>query len=343
MSTDSFAEDHLPEGQPLIETKNVKRCRSLMRMITDPRRRTPTMGVISGVAGVGKTIATQYYLDSLPPHAQTALPTAIKVKVMPRSTPKALAQTILDSLLEKPEGRNIYEIADNAAVAIKRNYVTLVVVDEADRLNEDSFDVLRHLFDKTGCRIVLVGLPNILSVIDKYEKFSSRVGLRMPFVPLTMKEVLETVLPKIVLPYWTYDPKNEADRQLGEKIWHKVNPSLRNLQSLLETASQIARDEELPSITADLIDEAYLWMMTQQEHANESQAQRDSETKPKGKHERTSEERHEGKRAKKSKGGNARAKPEQRQGEEQQEPRGEHEHAEPEQDQEEVQKDMDDA
>jgi DNA transposition AAA+ family ATPase len=312
MTTHSFAEDHLPEGQPLIETRNVRRCRSLMRMITDPQRRTPTMGVISGVAGVGKTIAAQYYLDSLPPHAQTALPTAIKVKVMPRSTPKALAQTILDSLLEKPEGRNIYEIADKAAVAIERNYIKLLVVDEADRLNEDSFDVLRHLFDKTGCRIVLVGLPNILSVIDKYEKFSSRVGLRMPFVPLTIKEVLDTLLPGIVLPCWTYDPEKPTSRQLGEKIWHKVNPSLRNLQSLLETASQMARDEELPAITADLIDEAYLWMMTQQEHQNANQAQRDAEREPKGKHERTSEERNEGKRAKKkAKDGDARASEEQ--------------------------------
>jgi DNA transposition AAA+ family ATPase len=321
MTTHSFAEDHLPEGQPLIETRNVKRCRSLMRMITDPRRRTPTMGVISGVAGVGKTIAAQYYLDSLPPHAQTALQTAIKVKVMPRSTPKALAQTILDSLLEKPEGRNIYEIADKAAVAIERNYIKLLVVDEADRLNEDSFDVLRHLFDKTGCRIVLVGLPNILSVIDKYEKFSSRVGLRMPFVPLTIKEVLDTLLPGIALPCWTYDPENHASRQLGEKIWHKVNPSLRNLQSLLETASQMARDEELPAITADLIDEAYLWMMTQQEHQNANQAQRDAEREPKGKHERTSEERHEGKKKKrkKVKDGDARASEEQHQEEEQKE------------------------
>ncbi len=302
MTIHSFAEDHLPEGQPLIETRNVKRCRAFMRMITDPRRRTPTMGVISGVAGVGKTIATQYYLDSLPPHAQTAFPTAIKVKVMPRSTPRALAQTILEGLLEKPEGRNIYEIADKAAVAIERNYITLLVVDEADRLNEDSFDVLRHLFDKTGCRIVLVGLPNILSVIDKYKKFSSRVGLRMPFVPLTTNEVLATLLPGIVLPYWIYDPENPSDRHLGEKIWHKVNPSLRNLQSLLETASQMARDEELPAITADLIDEAYLWMMTEQERQNASQAQRDTEREPKGKHERASAQRHEGKRAKKSKG-----------------------------------------
>ncbi len=293
MTTNPFAEDHLPEGQPVIETKNVKRCRSFMRLITDPERRSPTMGVITGLAGVGKTIATQYYLDSLAPHPQTALPPAIKIKVMPRSTPRALAKTILDSLLEQSRGSNIYEMADEVAAAISRNCLHLLVVDEADRLNEDSFEVLRHLFDKTGCRIVLVGLPNILSVIERHQKFSSRVGLRMSFTPLTLEEVLDLVLPKLVFPHWNYDPVNGSDREMGTVIWHKVNPSLRNLHSLLSTASQMARDEQVPSITQDLINEASLWTMTQSSQSTATASP--AESSQKGDYERISEERQKAK------------------------------------------------
>ncbi len=240
------------------------------------------MGVITGLAGVGKTIATQYYLDSLAPHAKTALPTAVKVKVMPRSSPRALAKNILESLQEQVRGSNIYEIAEEAARAIERNYISLLVVDEADRLNEDSFEVLRHLFDKTGCRIVLVGLPNILSVIERHQKFSSRVGLRMPFVPLAIEEILDVILPKLVFPCWNYDPSASSDRELGMKIWQRVNPSLRNLTTLLATASQMAADEQIASITSDVIDEAYLWMMTQQEQAYASQSTQKPRRKPKG-------------------------------------------------------------
>jgi DNA transposition AAA+ family ATPase len=293
MTTNPFAEDHLPEGQPVIETKNVKRCRSFMRLITDPERRSPTMGVITGLAGVGKTIATQYYLDSLAPHPQTALPPAIKIKVMPRSTPRALAKTILDSLLEKSRGSNIYEMADEVAAAIERNCLHLLVVDEADRLNEDSFEVLRHLFDKTGCRIVLVGLPNILSVIERHQKFSSRVGLRMSFTPLALEEVLDLVLPKLVFPHWNYDPVKGSDREMGMVIWHKVNPSLRNLHSLLSTASQMARDEQVPSITQDLINEASLWTMTQSSQSTATTSP--AESSQKGDYERISEERQKAK------------------------------------------------
>ncbi len=297
--TATFAEDHLPEGQKPIQTTNVKRSKGFIRLLTDPERRSPTMGVITGLPGTGKTIATQDYLDNLAPHAHTALPVAIKVKVMPRSTPRALAKTIMDSLLEKSRGNNIYEIADEAAMAIERNDLNLVVVDEADRLKEDSFEVLRHLFDKTGCPIVLVGLPSILRVVDRHEKFSSRVGLRMQFLPLELEEVLTVVLPGLVIPRWTYDPDQEADRLMGEAIWSKVNPSLRKLTNLLVLASQITRANEAPSITPACIEEAFQWMMTQEDHRHARRKSAPKDGKAKGKHERASEERHDGKQQRK--------------------------------------------
>jgi len=262
----TFAEDHLPEGQQTIQTKNVKRCKAFLRLITDPERGSPTMGVITAPAGTGKTVATQNYLDGLVPHAHTALPIAIKLKVMPRSTPRALAKTVLDGLLEKPKGNNIYEMADEAARAIERNDIKLIVVDEADRLNEDSFEVLRHLYDKTGCPIVLVGLPSILRVIEHHEKFSSRVGLRMQFLPLELEEVLTLVLPGLVIPRWTYDPDKTTDQMMGTEIWNKVNPSLRKLTNLLELASQTAKTNQATTITTDIIEEAFQWMATQEDN-----------------------------------------------------------------------------
>ena len=106
--TSEFADDHLPEGQKLTQTTNETRSKAFIRLLTDSERSSPTMGVITGLPGMGKTIAAE------------------------------------------------------AAAAIERNDLKLIIVDEADRLNEDSFEVLRHLFDKTGCPIVLVDLPSIL-------------------------------------------------------------------------------------------------------------------------------------------------------------------------------------
>ncbi len=106
--TTEFAEDHLPEGQKPIQATNLKRSKEFIQFLTDSERSSTTMGVITGLPGMGKTIAAE------------------------------------------------------AAAAIERNDLKLIIVDEADRLNEGSFEVLRHLFDKTGCPILLVDLPSIL-------------------------------------------------------------------------------------------------------------------------------------------------------------------------------------
>jgi len=106
--TTVFGEDNLPDGQKPIQATNVKQCKAFIRLLTDLERSSPTMGMITGLPGMGKTIAA------------------------------------------------------SAAAAIERNDLKCIIVDEADRLNEDSFEVLRHLFDKTGCPILLVDLPSIL-------------------------------------------------------------------------------------------------------------------------------------------------------------------------------------
>lgn len=87
---------------------------------------------------------------------------------------------------------------------------------------------------------------------------------------------------------------------MGEAIWNKVNPSLRKLTNLLELASQVARAMNQPTITQACIDEAYQWLMTEEDHhrARTSSAQKDKQAK--GKHERASEERYEGKQQRKS-------------------------------------------
>ncbi len=298
--TTEFAEDHLPDGQKTIQTTNVKRSKVFIQLLTDPERRKTKMGLITGLPGMGKTIAAQDYLDNLAPHAHTALPIAIKIKVKPRSTPLALTKVIMDGLQEKYRGNTVFEIADEAAAAIERNDLKLLIVDEANRLNEDSFEVLRHLFDKTGCPILLVGLPSIRRVIDRHEQFSSRVGPRMQFKPLELEEILNVVLPQLVFPRWTYDPLREADRQMGEAIWSKVNPSLRNLTNLLDLAGQTARALNQPTITQACIDEAFQWLMTEEDHhrARRKSAQKDKQAK--GKHERASKERHDGKQQRKS-------------------------------------------
>src|SRR5688572_1700669 len=88
---DGFDEDDLPEGQPIIRTSNVEKFEKFINLLMKlkERRRKPTMGAITGAAGVGKTITVAHFVRNYPPRPHTGLPGCIKVRVRARSTPKA--------------------------------------------------------------------------------------------------------------------------------------------------------------------------------------------------------------------------------------------------------------
>lgn len=290
-----YAEDHLPPGQEAIETEGVKRLRSFMKLVMESKKRGyPSMGVITGRAGIGKSVAIQAFVDKFDPLSHTGLPPILKIKLISSSTPRSLARNILLGLQEKPRGRNRYELADEAAAGLIRNDNDLLIVDEADRLNEASFDMLRHIHDKTGCPVVLVGLPDILKVILHQEKFASRVGIEMKFPTCTKHELLTVVLPGLVFPRWVYDPTNEDHLSMGEEIFKKVGPSLRRLRQLLDISSQLAELRQAQQITLSIIEEAYGWTPFRRKKAENNDEQ--TEESEIGEYERKSARRKRGKR-----------------------------------------------
>jgi len=252
-------ENRLPPGQAAILTTSVKRFQVYMQFLMQSREQTgyATMGAITGNAGVGKTIAIQIYLQSLSPRAYTGFPACVCIKVRPRSTAKALAKQLIGTLNGELVAHNVYDMEVVAVEAIRRNDLDLILVDEGDWLNVESFEFLRHVFDRTGCPIVIVGLPSIMRVINRHEKFSSRVGLHMEFLPPTQEEVLTTVFPALTLPYWHYHADDQADREMGITLWQQVCPSFRKLRVVLQYASQTARARKVERITADILAEAF--------------------------------------------------------------------------------------
>lgn len=252
-------ENRLPPGQAPIMTPNVQRFHAFLQFMMQSRAETgyATMGVVTGEAGVGKTIALQSYVQSLTPRAYSGFPACINLKVRPRSTAKALGKTLLTTLKGELGRHNIYDMEQASAEAIRRNDLDLILVDEGDWLNVECFEFLRHIFDRTGCPIVVVGLPKIMRVITRDEKFVSRVGLQMEFLPLTQEGVLTTVLPALILPHWQYHADASADREMGILLWQRVAPSFRKLRVILQYASQIARARQVTRITPEILMETF--------------------------------------------------------------------------------------
>jgi hypothetical protein len=297
MST-SYYEDRLPKGQSLIETSNVKRLLTCTYYLTDPDNPYSTIAVVTAPAGAGKSIAAGFCQQTVERRFSSALPTTLKVKVMPRSTSGVLAKNVLESLGEPVRGENSAELTAAAARGIERNDTRLVIFDEGDRLNDDSFEVVRYLQDKTGCPILVVGLLSLRSIIERQEKFNSRVGLRLSFEPLSLQEIIDVVLPQLVFPHWSFDPHDDNDRAMGEELWKRVGSSLRKLRNVLTIASKTAVATGADRITLPLITEAFSWVMSQEDKYQERKRSASSSGEQPGSHEERSRQRHEAKEKK---------------------------------------------
>jgi Cdc6-like AAA superfamily ATPase len=260
-SSNLFDEDQLPSGQTPILTAGVKQCQFEIELLVRSRQLTgySTMAVVSGWPGIGKTIAIQACINKLSILSTTELPACVQIKVKPGSTPRQLVEDLFICFGEKPHkiSTNRYKIADDAAKAILSNDLKALFVDDADQLTTECFEFLRYIFAKTGCPIVVVGLREISRVINKHEKFQSRVGLRLDFPVPKEEEVLSLILPQLVVPYWTFDPALERDYLLGKALWASVKPSFRSLRVVIQYAGTLADMTGKKRITPDLLKQSY--------------------------------------------------------------------------------------
>lgn len=256
-----FDEDRLPPGQQPIVTTSIKEFQIFVDFLMQSKYKNgySTMGAVTGLSGIGKTIAIQSFLNAQEPRPYIGLPACIVIKVTPGSTPKALLEKLLVALGERPRGvsSNRYKIADEAAEAIVNNDVKVLFVDEADLLGVDCFEFLRYIFGKTGCPIVLVGLRQLWRVVNCHEKLANRIGLCHRFLAPDEKEVLETILPQMIIPRWHFDLSHEEDIVMGKVLWEWVKPSFRNLRTVLQYASQFAELQGKERITLDTLKLSY--------------------------------------------------------------------------------------
>ena len=205
---------------------------------------TPDVGMVTGGAGVGKTLAaTEYRRRSNNVWIMTAdtsmrSPTAIlrKLSKIVESTERR-GLLVLDSIVERVEGT-----------------AGLIIIDEAQNLATESIDLLRTIHDRAEIGIVFMGNEPLRDRIEgmgrqaSHAQIFSRIGMRRKRDKPQVKDVM------MILDGWGISGKPLRD--LCRYI--AMQPGgLRGMNKTLTYAHTLAAANDRDAVTADDVNRAW--------------------------------------------------------------------------------------
>jgi len=152
-------------------------------------------GVIHGVAGTGKTYAVQSALEELHARGDRA-PATVSVAFLGQPTMRLVADELFKALTGAPAAASHNRfVITNHLIDLLGGPKRLVVIDEAQRLNSDCIELIRHLHDHPDTRFALlyVGGDGCWEVLSREPMLRSRIFRRLPFQPLSRAQIPELI------------------------------------------------------------------------------------------------------------------------------------------------------
>ncbi len=210
-------------------------------------------------AGTGKTYAVQAALERLrDPAARGPASSSGEVSVCTLAFPsKPTMRLVADALLTAltgaapPRSRNRFQLIA-ALTDLLSGPRRLVVIDEAQRLNGDCIELLRHLHDHPHTRFALlyVGGDGCWEVLSREPMLASRVFRRLPFTRLDRPAV-----PALMRRY--HPVYNGADEALLEIEDAYGKGMLRNWAVFTHAAVGVWRKAGTDRISAEVAGNVY--------------------------------------------------------------------------------------
>ncbi len=255
---------------PFVETKEYRR----FAEFCEACRQYRYIGLCHGPPGVGKTLSARHYarweelqplLDADRFYGEPAVrPDLAPCRTVVYTPSMVTTPKRLDNELYSLRMRLQYLVAAAHYTGegqaplpdFDQRWTELVIVDEADRLKLPTLEQLRDTYDRSGCGLVLIGMPGIERRLSRYAQFYSRVGFVHQFRTLSADELrflLEQKWHELGMPV---DLSTFDDVEAMTAIIRITGGNFRLVQRLFAQMARILAINQLDRVTTAVVEAA---------------------------------------------------------------------------------------
>lgn len=219
---------------------NVVRLQALIDRCENRAHGLPGMGCFYGKAGHGKTTAGVY---------ATNRKNACHVEALPFGGLKKLLEMIVIELGLRP-ARLVPQLFDQTAEELAKTNRPLII-DEADHILTDKLiETVRHLHDKSGVPVILMGEETLPHRLQRWERVHGRMLAWVAAEPATIEDVGHLAP--------IYAPGIEISADLKAAVLASSRKSMRYISTNLATIHEFAVVRNLTKLSlTDWSDRAF--------------------------------------------------------------------------------------
>jgi DNA transposition AAA+ family ATPase len=166
--------------QEFIKTGNTKNFEEMCAEMMSPASLIgPSLAMVTGPAGRGKTAAAQHYVVNSD---------AIYLPPMNIRTPAMVLREIsFDLAGMRPTRTDACLTIIGEQMARNRR---LIMIDEADLLKMECLEMLRNVNERFACPIMLIGEEDLKGKVGSRRRLASRIRRRVEFGPISKEDIV---------------------------------------------------------------------------------------------------------------------------------------------------------
>lgn len=255
---------------PAAAYVHTRQSRRMWELITTVRE-SQCLGLVCGRPGVGKTVTAHRYADwkkwekdyrGVLPSTWVSREGVAYLAAHSASTPWTFIRDLLGLVGKEPRPEARWARVSNLWRDLEAEDVNTLLLDEADRLNDECLEVARDLYDRTGISVVLLGTPKLERRVEKFPQLYSRIGFYLEYEPFSVQETEDFLAlalseweglvdgPRIRTATRTF---TAAERAAIRGIHRTTGGVVREIRRLMEQVERIVRVNGVPGMDIDVV------------------------------------------------------------------------------------------